>query len=295
MSKNISFSELQSKIDEFRDKRDKLNQKTKDYINKLQEIESEINETINKANLRKKKRNYWNQKVSKLKDKKIEYKDMLNNFFDEKRDLQKGRDLKGEFSSIRQLENKIENLERRIETENLEIAEENQIIDKISELAQEKQRMLEAQNSSELIKKEKQIEIVKINLNKIYEQLDKWSNKSQINHKKMLDLYDKVNELREEKRKVEEELIENKKNADEYHEKFLNAMKKRRKMNRGRPSQGRDRRGSRPQYRRRSSKKNDMLEKIKKDKLQTALEKQKAGKKLNLFEARLILEQSESD
>ncbi len=40
------------------------------------------------------------------------------------------------------------------------------------------------------------------------------------------------------------------------------------------------------------SKKNEMIEKIKQDKLATAIEKQKAGKKLNLFEARLILEQS---
>ena len=36
-----------------------------------------------------------------------------------------------------------------------------------------------------------------------------------------------------------------------------------------------------------------MIEKMKKDKLAEALEKQKAGKKLNLFEARLILGQSE--
>ena len=35
-----------------------------------------------------------------------------------------------------------------------------------------------------------------------------------------------------------------------------------------------------------------MIEKMKKDKLAMALEKQKAGKKLNLFEARLILEKS---
>ena len=40
-----------------------------------------------------------------------------------------------------------------------------------------------------------------------------------------------------------------------------------------------------------SSKNDELLEKMKKDKRATALEKQKAGKKLNLYEARLILEQ----
>ena len=42
-----------------------------------------------------------------------------------------------------------------------------------------------------------------------------------------------------------------------------------------------------------NKKKNDELEKLKQDKLATALEKQKAGKKLNLYEARLILESSD--
>ena len=37
---------------------------------------------------------------------------------------------------------------------------------------------------------------------------------------------------------------------------------------------------------------NQLLEKMKQEKLATALEKQKAGKKLNLYEARLIFEQS---
>ena len=38
-----------------------------------------------------------------------------------------------------------------------------------------------------------------------------------------------------------------------------------------------------------------MLEKVKKEKLATALEKKKAGKKLNLYEARLILEAQNFD
>jgi hypothetical protein len=36
-----------------------------------------------------------------------------------------------------------------------------------------------------------------------------------------------------------------------------------------------------------------MIEEMRKQQLETALEKQKAGKKLNLFEARLILESKE--
>ena len=47
-SKN-SFRELQTQIEEFRQKRDDLNKKTKDFINKLQTIDTEIDKHLNVA------------------------------------------------------------------------------------------------------------------------------------------------------------------------------------------------------------------------------------------------------
>ena len=292
-SKN-SFKELQLQIEEFRKKRDDLNKKTKEYINKLQEIDVKIEENLNLAKQDyKKKRDYWNSKVKKLKDKKIEYKKILDNFTDQKRSLlresKKGKETK-KYVSIKQIDKKIENLERRIEIENLDILEENAMVDKIRELAQVKQEFLAEQQNSDFLRIERKIQIVKINLNKIYEQLNKWSNKSQDYHAKMHDLYQTVNDLREKKKRLEEELIENKKAADAFHEKFLQVMSKRKKESRGkRPSYA----SKKPRApRKEKTAKNQELEKLKQDKLAAALEKQKSGKKLNLYEARLILESS---
>ncbi|MHA2289357.1 MAG: DUF7121 family protein, partial [Promethearchaeota archaeon] len=241
----------------------------------------------------KKKRDYWNSKVKSLKDKKIEYKNILDKFTEEKKKIlkesKKGKDTK-KYVSTKQIDKKIENLERRIEIENLDILEENSMIDKIRELAQVKQEFLAEQDNSDFFKIERKIQIVKINLNKIYEQLNKWSNKSQDYHSKMHDIYQTVNKLREEKKALEEELIENKKAADAYHEKFLRVMSKIKKESKGkRPTYA-----SKKPYvsRGRSSIKNEELEKLKQDKLAAALEKQKSGRKLNLYEARLILESS---
>ena len=52
-----SFKELQLQIEEFRQKRDDLNKKTKDYINKLQTIDAEIDNHLNiaKQDYKKKK------------------------------------------------------------------------------------------------------------------------------------------------------------------------------------------------------------------------------------------------
>jgi len=289
-----SFKDLQIQIEEFRKKRDDLNKKTKDYINELHEIDIEINSYLKLAKEDyKKKRDYWNSKVKKLKEKKIEYKKKLDNFFDEKKKLQKSKIesiTSTKFVSIKQIDRKISNLERIIETENLDISEENDIVDKIKELAKIKQDYLSEEQNSELFKIERKIQIVKINLNKIYEQLNKWSTKSQNYHAKMLELYQKANEQKDKKKRLEEELIENKKAADSYHEQFLKIMNQRKKFPRNKRPYKQTKK-PRHTYKAKTQR-DEEIEKIKQDKLATALEKQKAGKKLNLYEARLILEKS---
>ncbi len=66
-----SFRELQFQIEDLRQKRDELNKKTKDFINNLQEIETGIANSLKNAKEKyKKKRDYWNNKVKQLKEKK---------------------------------------------------------------------------------------------------------------------------------------------------------------------------------------------------------------------------------
>ncbi|MFX0002613.1 MAG: hypothetical protein ACFE9C_03795 [Candidatus Hodarchaeota archaeon] len=289
-----SFRDLQFQIEDLRQKRDELNEKTKKYINDLQEIEIEISNSLKIAKEKhKKKRDSWNTKVKQLKEKKIEYKTLLDNLLEEKRKIQKQEEDSSDNKqhlSMKQIERKIENLERRIETERLDITEENDIIDKIRELAAMKQEYLSEQKNSELFKLERKIEIVKINLNKIYEQLNKWSDKSQENHSKMLEVYQYVDKLKGDKKKLEEDLIENKKTADRYHDQYLKLLNQSKKRYKGKRPYTPAKMAT-AKYNERT-KKNEMIEEKKKQQLEIALQKQKAGKKLNLFEARLILEKS---
>lgn len=292
----ISFQELQSQIEEFRKKRDDLNNKTKNYINQLQDLDSEINNYLKLAKDNyKKKRDYWNEKVGKLKEKKIEYKRMLEKTIDEKKKILGIDDTKNtdkKFHSIKQIERKIEGLERIIETENLDISEENSIIDKIKELMVDKQEFVVEQQNSDVFRIERKIQIIKINLNKIYEQLNKWSNKSQNYHSKMQETFEIINELKSKKKEVEEFLIENKKAADIFHDKFLNLMNQKKKISKGKRSYKSSSRSYKKSFKP-NNKQEEKFEKIKQEKLAVALEKQKAGKKLNLYEARLILEKSQ--
>ncbi len=88
----ISFRDLQTIIDDFRNKRDELNKKTKEFITGLQEIDSEIFKSLKTArDSHKKKRDFWNKKVKELKKKKIEYKNLHDNLIEETKKLQKYR------------------------------------------------------------------------------------------------------------------------------------------------------------------------------------------------------------
>ena len=295
---NVSFKDLQGKIEDLKQKRDDLNQKTKEYINKLQEIESEIIEALKTAKDKyKPKRDYWNKKVKALKDKKIEYKNLLENFTEEKKKIQKKEkieDSSKRFGTVKQIERKIENYERMIETETLKMNQENDIIDKIKELEGQKKQLVDEQQNTGLFVIERKIEIVKINLNKIYEQLNKWSKKSQDYHNKIQETYQKANELKEAKKRMEEDLIENKKSADKYHNQYLESISKKSQISKKKRSSYKKKSGGgRIKKERKVFDKNqELMDKLKQDKLAVAIEKQKAGKKLNLFEARLILEQS---
>ncbi len=293
-----SIDDIQNKLEALRKSRDDLNKKTKEYISSLQDIDNQINDFLRTArDIYKKKRDYWNEKVKQLKVKKNEYKDLFDRLIEDRKKLldskTEGKSAKRGIS-LKDIDRKIEGLERTIETENLEIEKENEIVDKIKELWDSKNGLLKEQQSDEYYKIERKIELVKINMNKIYEQLEKWSNKSQENHLKMLDLYQKVNELRDQKKKIEEELIENKKAADSFHEQFLEVVNQKKKLGKVKKAPRQRRQKGKTSYKSNMPNKSDpALEKLKQEKLASALEKQKTGQKLNLFEARLVLESKE--
>lgn len=86
---SLSFNELQGKIEDFKEKRDILNKKTREYIDSLSEIENAIIELLKTArDVYKPKRDHWNKKVKLLKEKKIEYKNLFDNLIEEKKKIE---------------------------------------------------------------------------------------------------------------------------------------------------------------------------------------------------------------
>lgn len=296
-----SFKILQEKLKGVRRERNNLNKDIKESINSFLMIESEIIKSLLAAKEGcNKQRDRWNRKIRKLRNQKIEYKHLLDNLIEEKKKIQEPRinnkNLKQIISikhSIKEIESNIDKLESIIRTENLEINEENDLVEKIRALEEKKQELIAAQQDNDFYKIQRKIEIVELKIKRINVQLDKWPNKRRKSHIKMLNLYLKANELQNElknkKKKIEKELKETKNIADGYLSHFLKLINSEKEISRiKRILEARYRpEPSLPKYIRNKK----LFKRFKKEKLAIALDKKKEGKRMDFYEYKLILEE----
>lgn len=209
--------------------------------------------------------------------------------------------------SLEDIEGKIENLNNALDEQILNIDEENEIIEKLTELENTKEKnlkilsglkqkqILELQSNEYYKTLNKKLAIEK-DLTEVYENLIKFSNKRLFTHKNMFELCRKVREFETIKKEVQKQLIENKNNAEEFQilfSKLLNLNKKVVLEEFAKKAK------LRPRKMPQSSinviiKKKRKLKRLEQKKLEIALNKQKAGKKLNFYELQLILKHSKN-
>jgi len=321
------FNKWQKNIINLALKRSLVNKELENYIKNVQTIDSEIYKALFTAKeYYKKKHQYYNRKIKRLKHKEIEYKQLLEYVNREKRKLTELK-VTDEIStsisyikqSIEEIEDKINNLSNQIEEVTLDIAEENNIIEDIKNLDRDKQinlrhlRKLEQdlfreRKHNTYLKTVRTIEILEINLKEIPRNLNKWSKKKVKIHRKMLDLCRKAKVFENIKKQIENELLGAKQVTDRYlqlYSKLTNQNKKklieeqlRFFKNKAKAKEKRlpnikyvikEKRLPNIKY---ITKKKRLQKKFRNEKLKIALEKQKSGKKLDFYELKLILDHS---
>ncbi len=271
-------------INQLKNVRDKFNDQTGDYINQIKKLQSEINELQDQAYDYKKKRDDLNEKVSKIKDRKYAIIDKLKKVTAELRDAKKeggetsdGQNWKDVKKKIYKSKSKIEQLERQIETEDLSLGEENKLVDRIDHFEQKLQGLYSLKPKNQFKDYYDKIGKYKEELEQIKDDLAKLADESQNWHLLYIDLSKEINELQNEKNLLQRELNENKYVADIYHNRLVEVsqvVKKEKLIEK------------KSQYRNKKKAKKE----IRKITLQDAKEKLEKGKKLNIFEARAIME-----
>lgn len=297
----LSFNGIQQKIETFKRKEKELNKKIKDYVKNYQMIESEmIILLLAMREIYSIKRKHWKKKIKKLKIRRKKYTNFLENIFEENKKIQKlnSNDIGSNQidlinSSINKIEFKIKELKKLIQFKHLGINEENVLIENINELERKKQEYIREQQNTEHYKIQKKIKFVKINLENISTQLDKLYNKRRNSHSIILDLYRRANKIKYDKKKLENELIDIKKTTLSNELPLLKDLTQDKKISKAKkPLELKSKQMTMQEQKQRGKNNWSLLQKIKQEKLAIALKKQKAGKRLDFYEFKLILKHS---
>ena len=229
------FNKWQKNIINFALKRNLVNKELEKYIKSFQTIDSEIYKALFTAKeYYNKKHRYYNQKIKKLKQKEIEFKQLLDYVNREKKSLTEPK-VKDEISasiryikqSINEIEHKINDLSNQIEELTLDVDEEDNIIEDIKNFDRDKkinlwhlrkleQNLLREMQHNSYFKTVRTIEILEINLKKIPRNLNKLSKKKVKIHRKMLNLCRKAKVFENIKKQIENELLGVKQVTDRY-------------------------------------------------------------------------------
>jgi len=309
------FYNWQNNIISFVLKRNLAIKELENYVKSFRNIDSEIYKSLFAAKeFYAKKRHYYNQKIKKLKQNEIDFKKLLDYVYRERKKSSEPKDrdeistsIKHIKESVENIDDKMYNLNNRIEEQTLDIAEENNIIEEIKNLDRDKQinlrhlRKLEGDLAKEMqdntyFKIIRTIEILEANLKEIPRSLNKWSKRKLKIHKQMLNLYRKAKEFEKIKRQIEKELLGIKKTADKNLQLFYElknqsekkAFQEQLKIFKDK-AKAKEIHKSKTKY---LIKKKRTLKKYTKKKLANALQKQRSGKKLDFYELKLILEHS---
>jgi len=286
-SQQLSFGEIQSQAEDYKRLRDEHNIKTKELFKYLNSTNKEIEQYRKEAKDLRKNRDEINQKIKSIKKKKYELIDKIKELKNKRNNLKSKDKANGNnYSLIKKYEAETEYLERSIETDQLTIKEENRIIERITELGEKGKELLKyMEENDELFQIEKDIESIEIELDNIKENFDVLSKESQEYHEKMVTLYKEIDYTNDQRKIKEEELINNKVKADEYHELFIKMLNQKKRVRKPKKPYA---------YKKQMERKTIENEIIKKN-LATAIEKQKKGERLSMFEARLLLEKGSKE
>jgi uncharacterized coiled-coil DUF342 family protein len=311
------LNEAQKKVKEFMLERNQLNSNLKNYILSFQSFDFEIYNSLFEAReFYTEKRYNYKIEIEKLRRKRFESERLWKNLTKKMKALPKPKlnnnilvSIDYTKRSLEDIEYKVNNMNKKLEEFVLDIEEENEIIEKLKELEINKQNkmkiLIELEQkqtnklqSSDYYLTKRRIEPLERNLQEIYENLIILSYKRLMTHKKMLDLYRKVKEFEKIKKEIENELIANKISADRYHQLFLNLMNQNKKVLLD-SLLNKPKRIMRPREIKTPNvgaiiKKKKKYKRLEQKRLAIALDKQKAGKRLDFYELKLILKHSKN-
>lgn len=250
-----------------------------------------------------------NKEIRQIRENKIVNIQLLEDLKNEKKNSPEPQ-IKEETVSLEKLKNLIQGIEQdlaflnnKLESSNLDIGEENQVLEQISSLEREKSKRLEKlkiveQNiaeileNSELFMLSNLIEVLKHRIKNIDTKLIQLINLRLSIHKKSLSSYRKIKAFESGKKRIENEIEKNIILFNNYKETFKKTVDNRElfKINFQKLEAKKEIKKEKAEHVKMIVKKKKLLKKLKDERIKKVLKKNKAGQKLDFYEYKLIMD-----
>jgi uncharacterized coiled-coil DUF342 family protein len=201
--------------------RDELNDKTKEWAERRDDLNSQVRKLIDEANVKRESRDKLNSEVREAKAQRDEWNRKFNDLSDKASNLRREKMPKSGLS-IRKFKAELRALEKKHMTSVLSADKEKALMKEMSQLdAKIKEIEREIEQFSEVKTAEKETRDAKDNAENFHRKVSESAEKAQIEHDAMLKLYEEADRLRREADSAQEKFIETKLAADEEHREHI--------------------------------------------------------------------------
>ena len=201
--------------------RDELNDKTKEWAEKRDQLNAQVRKLIEDANGRRENRDKLNSEVREAKAKRDEWNKKFNELSEAAMALRREKMPKSGLS-IRKFKAELRALEKKHMTSVLSADKEKALMKEMSMLdAKIKEMEREIEQFTEVRTAEKDAHEAKDNAEDFHRKVSEFAEKAQAEHDAMLKLYEEADALRKEADAAQEKFIETKLAADEEHHEHI--------------------------------------------------------------------------
>jgi len=201
--------------------RDDLNDKTKEWAERRDQLNSQVRKYIEDANARRESRDKLNSEVREAKASRDEWNRKFNELGEKAMALRREKMPKSGLS-IRKFKAELRALEKKHMTSVLSADKEKALMKEMSMLdAKIKEMEKEIEQFSEVKSAEKDAREAKDNAENFHRKVSELAEKAQVEHDAMLKLYEEADTLRKEADAAQEKFIETKLSADEEHREHI--------------------------------------------------------------------------
>ena len=201
--------------------RDELNDKTKEWAQRRDELNAQVRKLIDEANQKRESRDALNSQVKEAKAKRDEWNRKFNDLSDKSMVLRREKMPKSGLS-IRKHKAELRALEKKHMTSVLSAEKEKALMKEMSTLdGKIKEMEREIEQFVEVKQAEKDAREAKDNAENFHKSVSELAEKAQSEHDSMLKLYEEADKLRKEADGAQDKFIEAKLAADEQHREHI--------------------------------------------------------------------------